>query len=161
MTNKELYQNIDYYAQIFMKARDKDMRELGTLLTDAYNRLVESDNLLAESREKIQIFAQAGISENMKPTELVEMVRKQNEILQEYVGLASVLAENRAEREINESIEAKLKGTALQIINRLLSAKDSRAKLDAVGGLIVLLLDPSFASRALKVARAGGGDDYV
>ena len=153
MTRNELYESINQYAKVFMKARGKDMRELGTLLSEAHNRLVETDNQLAEAREQIKILAQAGISENTKPTELLETVKRQNEILQEYVGLASVLAEKRAEREINESIDAKLRATALQIINRLLSARDNSARLNAVGGLVVLLLDPSFASRALKVAR--------
>ena len=69
--------------------------------------------------------------------------------------MATVLAERRAEKEINESIDAKLRGTALQIINRVLSAKDNSSKLNAVAGLVVLLLDPAFASRALKVARGG------
>jgi type II secretory pathway pseudopilin PulG len=86
MTRNELYESINQYAKVFMKARDKDMRELGTLLSEANKRLEETDNQLAEAREQIKILSQAGISENTKPTELVETVKRQNEILQEYVG---------------------------------------------------------------------------
>ena len=81
MSNRELYENINHYSKIFMRATDKEIRKHGYLLRDAYNGLVETDNQLAEAREQIKILAQAGISANTKPTELVETVKRQNEIL--------------------------------------------------------------------------------
>jgi hypothetical protein len=149
---KVLMENLYDIGTKYAEQVDSTVRGVGSILLEAHDTI---EDLLEEKKElqaKLNVITRSGVGDKEK---VLEELKRQNSILTEVRNLQEILGFGK--KKDKEVEPQKGKAQLMMLVQRYLQASNAQEKLNAIAGIALISADPSLASRAVKLSRAGTG----